>query len=156
MTDEQKYNTLKELILNEDRESVASLKQKITELEQQWNSAEEVSKRIDSLVENKIETFAKGFPKTMGPIITEALEVQMKNSKESIVNLLFPIIGKMIKKYVQQEIQLLSEAINSKMQNTFSLSKFKRKFKALFFRINENEILLSEQTSTQIEQIFFN
>jgi hypothetical protein len=63
-------------------------------------------------------------------------------------------MGKMIKKYIAQEISLLSERINQQLEDSFSTKSWKRKFKSWFGGVKEEELLLSELTAiSKVEQV---
>ena len=111
-------------------------------------------KHISPIIQEKIDKFSEEIPKNLGPTITEALSVQIKNSQDQVVEALFPIIGKMIKRYIQQEIKMLSDSINEKLQSTISIKSLKRKIKSVFSGVSEKEIILSELSNPEIQQIF--
>jgi len=101
-----------------------------------------------------LEEFIEEIPKTLGPTITKALAEQIKNSKDQVVEALYPIMGKMIKKYISQEISLLTERINTQLEDSFSTKNWKRKFKSWFGGVREEELLLSELTKiSKVEQV---
>jgi hypothetical protein len=154
MTDTNKLSILKQLLLDEDRDFANHILQKLESLENTVNIEDNLSDKVNPIIDKKIQAFAASVPKTLGPAITEALADQIKNSKDQVVEALFPIIGKMIKKYIQQEMKLLSESINSQVQNTFSVKGLKRKFKSIFTGVSENDIIISEHAKAKIEQVF--
>ncbi|WP_310554616.1 cell envelope biogenesis protein OmpA [Flavobacterium sp.] len=154
MTDTNKLSILKQLLLDEDRDFANQILQKLESLENTVNIEDNLSEKVNPIIDKKIAAFAAAVPKTLGPAITEALADQIKNSKDQVVEALFPIIGKMIKKYIQQEMKLLSESINSQVQNTFSIKGLKRKIKSIFTGVSENDIIISEHSKSKIEQVF--
>ncbi|MGB5418401.1 cell envelope biogenesis protein OmpA, partial [Algibacter sp.] len=103
--------------------------------------------------DQKLNTFIEQIPKTLGPTITEALKEEIKNSQDAVVEALYPILGQMIKRYVQHEMKLLSERINNQVNKTFSFKRFFRKAKSKAAGINESDLLLQEQSNAQIEQV---
>jgi len=54
---------------------------------------------------------------------------------------------------VQQEMQVLSESINQKMDNAFSFASLKRKFRSKSTGVSEGELILQEMAQPTIEQI---
>jgi hemerythrin len=154
MNESQKLLQLKQLLLDEDRDFANSILQKLESLENTVYIQGNLSEKINPIIDKKIEAFAENVPKKLGPAITEALSFEIKNSQDKVVEALFPIIGKMIKKYVQQEMKVLTESINNQIQNTFSFKGLKRKIKAIFTGASESEIILSELSKSKIEQIF--
>jgi hypothetical protein len=151
---EEKLQLLKELLLNEDRVLAQRILEKLDSLENTINTQNKLSEKVNPIIDQKLDAFVEEIPKKLGPTITQALSEQIKNSQDQVVEALFPIIGKMIKKYIQQEIAALSEKINTQVQDTFSIQKWQRKFKAFFGGVTEEELILSELNKATIEQIF--
>lgn len=150
MTDSEKLIKLKELLLSEDRDFAQNILQKLDSLEDTVNTHEKLSEKVNPIIDKKIDTFVEEIPTKLGPVIADALT----KSQDKVVEALFPIIGKMIKKYIQQEIKVLSDSINSQVQTTFSIKTWQRKVKAIFTGVSEKEIILSEMNQTSVEQIF--
>lgn len=150
MTDSEKLMQLKELLLNEDRDFAHKILEKLDSLEQTVYTQEKLSEKVNPIIDQKLHTFVDEIPDKLGPVIAEAL---MK-SQDKVVEALFPVMGKMIKKYIQQEMKILSDNINSQLQSTFSFKNWKRKFKSMFSGVSEKEIILSELNKVKIEQIF--
>ncbi|GAA4066747.1 hypothetical protein GCM10022389_09530 [Flavobacterium cheonanense] len=150
MTDSEKLIKLKELLLSEERDFAQNILQKLDSLEDTVNTHEKLSEKVNPIIDKKIDTFVEEIPTKLGPVIADALT----KSQDKVVEALFPIIGKMIKKYIQQEIKVLSDSINSQVQTTFSIKTWQRKVKAIFTGVSEKEIILSEMNQTSVEQIF--
>ncbi|WP_310560100.1 cell envelope biogenesis protein OmpA, partial [Flavobacterium sp.] len=154
MTDTEKLLQLKELLLTEDRDFANDILRKLDLLEETVYVNENLSEKVNPIIDRKIETLIDEMPDKLGPTITATLKSEIKNSQDSIVDALFPIIGKMIKKYIQQEMKTLSDNINAQVQSTFSIKKIKRKIKALFFEISEIDIVMSELSAPKLQQVF--
>lgn len=152
MNQEDKLKILKDILLTDDREYASSIQKKIELLEETINKQNKLSKKVDPIIEERLDEFVREIPKTLGPTITQTLKEEIKNSQDAVVEALFPIIGKMIKKYVQQEMRILSEQINSKVNNTFSFASFKRKFKSKKTGVSEGDLILQESLKPNIEQ----
>ena len=154
MDQKEKLKLLKEILLTEDRVFAQSITKKLDTLNNVINQKQKLSQRVDPIVDDKLDEFVKEIPKTLGPTITKTLKEEIKNSQDAVVEALYPIMGKMIKKYIQNEIKMLSERINSQVQSSFSMKTWKRKFKSMFTGIKEEDIILSNLVKPEIEQIF--
>lgn len=153
MNQDEKLNIIKDILLTDEREFVSSIEKKIQLLEDTVNKKKNLSTKVDPIIDAKLNKFIKEIPDTLGPTITEALKTEIKNSQDTVVEVLFPIIGKMIKRYVQHEMKLLSEKINSQVNKTFSFKRFFRKARSKASGINESDLLIQEQTNAKIEQV---
>lgn len=154
MQEESKLHILKELLLTEDRDTIATLKAEISELQAVLNKQEQLSVKVNPIIDEKLKQYTNDIPEKLGPTITESLKNEISNSKEQVVDALYPIIGKMIKKYIQQEFKILSEKINTQLKKSFSLKNWKRKFKAKVSGIDENSLVIQELAKTEIQEIF--
>lgn len=154
MTEADKLTLLKDLLLTDERAYAESIHSKIKALEDIINKQKKLSNKVDPIIDKKLNEFIEEIPETLGPTITEALAEQIKNSKDQVVEALYPIMGKMIKKYISQEISLLTERINKQLEDSFSANSWKRKFKSWFGGVKEEELLLSQLSAiSQVEQV---
>ena len=154
MTDSEKLLKLKEALLHEDHNFANELFRRIESIENTINKQEALSHKVDPIITKKLDTFAEQIPEKLGPQITKALKVSIRDSQDQVVEALFPIIGKMIKKYIQNEMKILSNNINKQVQNTFSLNKIKNKVKSFFTGVSEESLILSSMTKAAVEQVF--
>jgi len=154
MEKKDKLKLLKDILLTEDRVFAQTITKKIEKLNSVLNTKDQLSEKVDPIIKDQLDDFVKEIPKTLGPTITKTLKEEIKNSKDAVVEALYPIMGKMIKKYIQNEIKMLSERINKQVQSSFSFKNWKRKFKSKVTGVSEEEIILSNLIKPEIEQIF--
>lgn len=147
MNSDERLDILKELLLTDDIEPDKDILRKIQMLEARQD---DLSQRVNPIMEERLVDFVEEIPKTLGPVITQALKTEIKKSQDAVAEALFPIIGKMIKKYVQSEIKKLNEDINQKLNRTFS---FKKWFKGEKMSDTNAAALMYEQYKARIEQI---
>jgi len=153
MNQDERLSVLKDILLTDEREYAQKVEEKLKIVEDIINKQKHLSERVNPIIEERLNDFVTEIPKTLGPVITETLKVEIKNSQDAVVEALFPIIGKMIKKYIQQEMKLLSEQINAKMNSAFSIEGIKRKFKSKRTGVSEADLILQELAQPIIEQI---
>lgn len=150
MEQKDRLEILKDILFTDDREYTEKIAQRIEILEQTINERKKLSQKVDPIIAGQLEQFTEEIPTTLGPVITETLREEIGRNREEVVDALYPIIGKMIKKYVAQEIKLLSDKVNKQM----STKRFRRKIRSWFGGVNENELALSELSMAQIQQVF--
>lgn len=154
MNDSEKLVKLKELLLEEDRDFANKILQKLDRIEDTIFVDHNFSEKVNPIIDKKINVFVETIPEKLGPTITLALSEQIKNSQDTVVEILFPIIGKMIKKYIQQEMKMLSDDINKQLSDKFSFKKWKIKLKSMFTGKSETEIVFSEMNKPEVQQVF--
>ncbi len=133
-----------------DREQ---LHQQIIQLDDRLNHPDEVKIRVEPVINHRLEHFVEEIPRQLGPTITEALRVQIKESKDQVVEALYPIIGHMIKKYLQREMQLLAENIDYKLDRAFSLEGWWERIKQ-WFGGPDGKKVVTTVVEAQIEEIY--
>lgn len=153
MNQDEKLNIIKDILLTDEREFASSIEKKIKLLESTINKKDKLSVKVDPIIDSKLNQFIKEIPETLGPTITEALKTEIKNSQDAVVEALYPILGKMIKRYIQQEMKLLSEKINNQVNKTFSFKHLFRKAKSKATGVKESELIIQEHSNARIEQI---
>ena len=151
---EDRLQLLRDILLIDDRQVAHAINKRLETITETIEKQEKLSEKVDPIIAEKLEKFVEEIPSTLGPVITQTLREEIANSKDQVVEALYPIIGKMIKRYIQNEIKLLSENINKKVSNTFSFSWLKRKAKSTFTGVNEGDLILSELDAAQIDQVF--
>lgn len=151
---DNKLQLLRDILLIDDRQVAEAINQRIETISQTIETKARLSEKIDPIIKEKLEEFVTEIPNTLGPTITKTLKKEIANSKDQVVEALYPIVGKMIKRYIQNEIRVLTENINSKVNDTFSLASISRKIKSAFTGMRESELALSELDAPKITQIF--
>ena len=96
----------------------------------------------------------QNFPTLFGPQITESIKKQIKESQDEVVEALYPIIGRMIKKYITSEIQKLTERVDEQMELAFSWEGWKIRIKAWITGTPQKELMMSKLIEPKIEEIF--
>lgn len=142
---DNRFELLKELLLADDRKDFKVLKEEFIEIEK-------FSKKVSPIVDEKIDDLKENFPKYFGKTITETIKVQIRESQDEVVEALYPIMGKLVKKFIVAEITKLSDSINETINNKFSISQIiKRLFKG---KRTDSEDVLQEVFEPFIEEVF--
>lgn len=137
---------LKSILLKKERQEIKEIKETIY-------SQENLSQEVSPIIQEHIELLKNNFPKEFEIIVDKMIADKIKNSKEEIVNAIFPEVGKMIKKYVGHQIQMLKESIDSQIKSTFSTGLF-GKIKATFGWKQTSEEIIQNLNKPVIEEIF--
>lgn len=149
MNEKDRLEVLKEILFTDDREYIEKVAKRIEHLEKTVDDPVRIASSISPVVKQELKDFTENIPTTLGPAITAALKEEIKNHKDEVVDVLFPILGKMVKKYVAQEMKLISEKINGQL----GFSGWKTKMNSWFGGAKEKNIILSELSSAKIEQV---
>ncbi|MEN8704069.1 MAG: hypothetical protein ABF311_06790 [Polaribacter sp.] len=144
-TIENRFELLKELLLTEDRKKFELFSARYLEKKQFKNVIRPV---LDEQVNDLKENFSHHF----GEEVTSAIKVQIRESQDEVVEALYPIMGKLVKKFIVSEITKLSDNINNTIQEKFSISYILGKlFKGKKTQVKE---ILQETFEPLIEEVF--
>jgi hypothetical protein len=149
VNERQLMHRLRQILLKEDRTELEHLKETI-------ESPRLLSEKVTPIIEERIDFLRNNFPKEFRLVVNDIVEHKLKASQDEILEVIYPTLGKMIKKYVQHQFQLLKESIDEQIRNTFSKGIIGRIRYALF-GVKSKEMsteILSRLDKTIIEEIF--
>ncbi|WP_438976530.1 response regulator [Polaribacter sp.] len=97
---DNRFEILKELLLTDDR-------QKFESLRDQFLEKDKIRENINPVVDEKIDDLKANFPEHFGDQITQSIKVQFRESQDEVVEALYPIMGKLVKKFIIAEIPFI-------------------------------------------------
>ncbi|KYG83764.1 hypothetical protein [Roseivirga echinicomitans] len=148
------FDKLREILLEKDWEEREEFAQKLNDLDDQLNSRNRLQEKIQPILDNEREDLRAKFPELFGPQITESIRKQISESQDEVVEALYPILGRMIKKYITSEIEKLSEKVDEQMKLAFSWEAWKMRIKAWFTGTPQKDLIISKLIEPKIEEIF--
>lgn len=131
MTQEDKFlATVREIILEMDRAEQEKVRQDVDLLKSEILLEEKNQQVVDPYFSRKIEYLKSNFPQIFGPFLSNAIKIQIRDSQDEVIDALYPIIGKLIRKYIATEIEVLGKQLDSQIQNTLSPDAWWKRIKA--------------------------
>lgn len=127
--DEILLKKLKEILLKEERE------------------------RVDTIQE-QLDLLKTTFPKQYEGLINKLIEEKIKSSQDDIVNAIFPSVGKMIKKYINLQIETLKDSVDDKFKKAFTIKDLFRNVKSSLFGVKLSDEMLTSLVDFQIEEVY--
>ncbi|MEM6700514.1 MAG: hypothetical protein AAF806_12845 [Bacteroidota bacterium] len=100
---------LRAILLKEDRSELEKIRDRL-------DSSEEFSEKVSPIIEERLEYFKAEFPNEFRVVIQGFIDERIESSQEEILNIIYPVMGKMIKKYIQHQFELLRENINQQIE----------------------------------------
>ncbi len=141
------FAQLKSILLKDERQEIKKVQETIY-------TQENLSKEISPIVEEHIEFLKKNFPFEFKVVVDKMITKKIQDSRDEIVNAIYPEVGKMIKKYVNHQIQLLKEGIENQIKRTFNRKSFWGKVKARFGWQKTSDEIFQSLNKPVIEEIF--
>ncbi len=144
--DDRLFEELKETLLKEDRQALQRLQDIL-------DQPEKLSQKMSPVLEKRLMTFKEAFPQEYKSIIEKIISEKLANSKEELLEAIYPIMGKLIKKYITLQFQLLQERIDQQLK--FGIwYRVKTKFSSFFFGVKQEEVILNDLMDATIDNIF--
>ena len=147
------FDKLREILLEKDWEEREELAQKLVDLDDQLNSRNRLEEKIQPIFDDERKNLRDKFPELFGPQITATISKQIRESQDEVVEALYPILGRMIKKYITSEIEKLSEKIDEQMKLAFSWEGWKMRIKAWISGTPQQSMMISKLIAPKIEEI---
>jgi len=171
---------LKSLILHDEQEAIKQIHQDLVQLHHQIDDPEHLFDMVaphfcELLVhasQNDLQHFKKAIAtatsnliddeydgtfepiiQKLSPIIYSELRKYINHNKEHVTDLLYPVVGSMISKYVSQMLQDMMNDVNEKIQNGLSVENIKRKITAKIKGVDESELLLYEAIPVHVKAV---
>ncbi len=143
-----KLEKLRHILMSSEREELESLRTDI-------HDPIRLAGLVDPLIDKKIIYLKENFPDHFGRQVNDLVETKIAASHDELVTVLYPVMGKMIKKYIGNEFQKLRESLEERISQTVNTPR--RIFdtvKAKVFGVSESDMLLKSIDRYQIEEVY--
>jgi hypothetical protein len=138
---------LREILLKEDRSA-------LMEVQQILKDPELLSVHINPIIEEHLTFLRQNFPQEYAKDVNRLVEQKLKDSQREIVEVLFPVLGKMITKYINLQFQILKEEIDERINIVKEKANFIKRIRQKIYGVKESDIILSSMDRPILEEIF--
>ena len=114
---------------------------------------DQLSELVAPVVDRKITQLKQKFPREFQLAVNQIVEKKMQESQEELLDLIYPVLGKMIKKYIVHQFEELKENIDRQINSIFTIKGLRIKLKSIFYGIDDSALLLSKLDKPEIEEI---
>ena len=146
-SDVQLMSQLREILLKEDRST-------LTELQEILNNKSLLSGRVNPIIEEHLDFLKHNFPKEYAKIVDRLIEQKLKDSQQQILDIVYPVMGKMITKFVNLQMQQLKESIDAQINGIFSRQGFVKHIKNRILGVKTSDMLIAAADKPILEEIF--
>lgn len=148
MTQEEKaLQQLRNILLQSDR-------QKVEGIEKTLDTPEQLEEKMRPIMDKQMEYLRQNFTNEFGGTVNGIVESKLEQSKEQLLDVIYPVLGQMITKFISLQFQALKDRIDSQLRNAFSSKGLFRIFKARLMGVDTSEIILQDSDRPTIHQIF--
>ena len=138
---------LKDILLREDRST-------LQEVQGILNDRTLLEQKINPILEEHLTYLRQNFPKEYAKIVNKMVEQKLQDSQQEILNLIYPVMGKMINKYINFQFQELKDSISTQMAMLTSVEGLKWWFRNRILGLKSENMLLASIDVPVIEEIF--
>ena len=143
----QLMSQLREILLKEDRST-------LTELQEILNNKSLLSGRVNPIIEEHLDFLKHNFPKEYAKIVDRLIEQKLRDSQQQILDIVYPVMGKMITKFVNLQMQQLKEGIDAQINGIFSRQGFVKHVKNRILGVKTSDMLIAATDKPILEVIF--
>lgn len=147
-------NALKTILFEEENQKFVAISEKLKDLNIKIEDSLHNREIPDEELQEILSYLMNVMPEKLGPAITKTLKIQIRESRDEVVQVLYPIIGQMIKKFIQKEMEVLTEKIDKQLENAFSIDQLILRIKAMITGVKYSELVLKESKKPEVLQVF--
>ena len=122
--------------------------------EKESGTLKALSDYIAEIIAERVARDPQKMSRALQDVISPAIAQGIADNKEKMIDALYPIMGGMISKYVTQAIKEMMETINKKIEQGFSVERYKRKVKVKLTGVSESELLIEESSDADLLAMF--
>jgi uncharacterized protein YuzB (UPF0349 family) len=145
--EEQALQQLRDILLQSDR-------QKVTTLEETLDTPERLEEKMRPIMDKQMLYLRENFIQEFGGTVGNIVESKLEQSKEQLLDVIYPVLGQMITKFIRLQFQALKDKIDSQLKYAFSTKGLFRLFKARLLGVDSSEMILQGSDKPTIHQIF--
>ena len=93
--------------------------------------------------------------RAVAPVVVAAIQSEIRNSRDMMVEALYPITGRLVAAAVADAFRNLVESINARVDALMSARLWRLRLRSWFTRKPLSELLLAEATRAQLRRILF-
>lgn len=146
-TDDLLMHKLREILLHDDREALQQLRDEL-------DNPERLSVKVSPIIDEHINFMKQHFPVEFKNAVNKIVEQKIKDSQQELMNVIYPALGLMIRKYIAHQIQLTKEKIEDQIRKATSVTWIWRKMRSSILGVSESDLLLAEAEKPTVEEVF--
>lgn len=151
---QEAFEQLQALILEHDRQQITDLSADLRELWKEIKDTDKMKANLDPILLEHTRELQQKFPDLFAPFIANAIKHSMHAAQDEMIDALYPITGKLVKRYVTKELELLSEKIDRRIDKTFSIEIWWQYIKSFFTGKKPGDAMLVNLQKPIVEQVF--
>ncbi len=138
---------LRSVLLHDDRADVRRLQNLLDDPAQ-------LSEKISPILEQRLELMRQNFPKEYEMVVDKLIQERLKNSQEQLIEVIYPVLGAMVRKYIEHQFQILKESIEAQIRAMQNRLNFWQKMKMRWAGVSESDLILAGSDVPRVHEIY--
>jgi len=151
---DQRFRKLQELLFEEDGQLTDRIQVELDALRQELRSREDIDARVEPFFDEKLEFLKTNFPDLFGAAMAKTIKQQIRDSQDEMIDALYPIIGRLIRRFVAKELERLTERIDHNINETFSWKGWVKRFRRWFQGESFQDQMMRDMVEAEVEEVF--
>ncbi|MEZ4885505.1 MAG: hypothetical protein R3E32_12305 [Chitinophagales bacterium] len=127
--------------------------QQMTLVEEEMHNPKRIQEKVNPIINDKIKELKTNFYTLFGEEVKVTVNTEIRNSQDEFIEAVYPIIGKLVRRYVNYQFELFIEAMEEQRKNAFSWKRWRYRFKRWFGKGDEADII-EELLSPTVEEVY--
>lgn len=140
--DDEALEALREILVDRYRK-------RLTVLQSDVDEVQSLLKLLEEQVNDKEALIA-----TITPVMSDAISSSIRNSRDEMIEALYPIMGRLVSRAVTEAMRDLARSIDHQMRDTFGFANIKRRVQARVFGISDADLVIRTALPFRTEEIF--
>lgn len=126
--------------------------ERITHIHNILEEKEPLAERVVPIIEEQLSEFETHFPKAYQLAVDRMVERKIRASQEEIIEVLYPVMGTMIRKYIAQQLQELRESVEQQLERSFLARLRDRLFRSRAVR--EVDVAMANASRLKVQEAY--
>lgn len=146
------FERLREILLGEERRALDAARARIAELERaQHNLPQRLPGALEALADEASTTRVAN---ALAAPVSQALGAAVQRNRQSLIDVLFPIIGPLIRKSIAEALRNLVADLNGAIESSFTLRGLKWRIEAWRAGVPYAQVVLKHRLAYAIDHVF--
>jgi len=121
---ERELSSLKSLLLKDERESLQTVLEQIRNLQDRVGDDQALQTSVSRVISESLSASNKQDPaaltRVLSPMVVGSMQRHIKHSSDEVVEVMYPITGRMVASTVKNAVAEMTENINNQFETTYS------------------------------------
>ena len=154
----QGVTRLKELLFDSEQRELNDVTKRVEELYERTGSQERLKSSVANVLDGAMRQAEverhDHLAEAMAPVVVQTIKNEIRNSRDEMVEVLYPITGRLVASYVANAFKELMDKINARLESGFSLHNLSLKLRSKVTGQPMAELALAGIQHLDVEELY--